>query len=266
MGGIAARAWLALALPVFLAGGCAAPLPALTTPHAPFRFSEDVFAFSNQTLWLYRVDPSTGKFTGEPRQDPPDFAFRCAGMVRATRQFFDAARFDPGLPRLDEAAYERLVRQVLASDPRRPPAERIVIPGYRDLRAFSEAEEPLLKAVLPGAAPSYLQRGNWRMIYPFSDGHQAAMAERLRDELAAGWLPIAHVMRFPERSINHFVLVLRAEETLEEIRFQVYDPNDASGPVTLRYDRAAHVFSYPATRYFSGGPVKAYEVYDGWLY
>jgi hypothetical protein len=267
MGGIAARAWLAIALPVLLAAGCAAPPPpAIAPPGTAFRFSDDVFAFSNQTLWLYRVDPSTGRFTGVPREDPPDFAFRCAGMARATRQFFTGARFDPTTPRLDQAGYTQRVRQVLATDPRHPPAERVVIPGYRDLHEFSQAEETLLKALLPGAAPSYFQRGNWRMIYPFSGRHQAAMAERLRRELAAGWLPIVHVMRFPERSINHFVLVLEAEETLEEIRFQVYDPNDEDGPVTLRYDRGAHVFSYPPMRFFVGGPVKVYEVYDGWLY
>ncbi len=266
MGGLAARAWLAFALPVLLAGGCAASPPAVAPPRTPFRFSDDVFAFSNQTLWLYRVDPSTGKFTGQPREDPPDFAFRCAGMVRATRQFFVGARFDPAEPHLDPAGYAQRVRRVLATDPRHPPAERIVIPGYHDLREFSEAEEPLLKALLPGASPSYLQRGNWRMIFPFGERHQAALVERLRSELAAGWLPIVHVLRFPERSINHFVLVLQADETPEEVRFQVYDPNDDSRPVILRYDRGAHVFSYPATRYFSGGPVKAYEVYDGWLY
>jgi len=266
MGGIAARAWLAIVLPVLLAGGCAAALPPHAPPHPPFRFRDDVFAFSNQTLWLYRVDPSTGKFAGTPRQDPPDFAFRCAGMARAARQFFEAARFDPAAPGLDEAGYERLVREVLATDPRKPPAERIVIPGQRDLRDFSTRHEELLKTLLPGAAPSYLQRGNWRMIYPFGARHQAALAGRLLDELARGWTPIVHVLRFPERSINHFVLVYRADETPEEIRFEVYDPNSESEAVTLAYDRASHTFSYPRTRYFVGGGVKAYEVYDGWLY
>jgi hypothetical protein len=74
------------------------------------------------------------------------------------------------------------------------------------------------------------------------------------------------VLRYPELTLNHLVLVYDAEETPAEIRFRAYDPNDAARPVLLTYDRAARMFTYAATPYFPGGPVKAYEVYCGLFY
>jgi hypothetical protein len=187
-------------------------------------------------------------------------------MARVARQFYAGARFDPAAPRVDEATYARLVRAVLATDPRRAAAGRIVIPAYPDLRSFSRAHEALLKEVMAGPWQSYLQRGNWRMIFPFPASHQERLAKRLLASLARGWPPIVHVLRYPDLIINHMVLVYDAEETPTEIRFQLYDPNDAARPVLLTYDRAARAFSLAATRYFPGGPVKAYDVYHGLVY
>ena len=141
-----------------------------------------------------------------------------------------------------------------------------MIPGYPDLQSFSAAHEALLKAALAGPWQSYLQRGNWRMIFPFTARHQRRLARRLLASLARGWPPIVHVLRYPELTINHLVLVFDAEETPAEIRFLTYDPNDAAHPVVLTFDRVADTFFYAPTPYFPGGPVKAYEVYDGLLY
>jgi hypothetical protein len=104
------------------------------------------------------------------------------------------------------------------------------------------------------------------MIFPFTRGHQAATAERLRERLAAGWPPIVHVLRFPKITLNHMIVVYAADETPAEVRFLAYDPNDAERPVVLAYDRVARAFTYPRTPYFPGGPVSAYEIYDGPLY
>lgn len=187
-------------------------------------------------------------------------------MARAARQFFASARFDPAAPSVDHAAYARLARAVLATDPRKPAAERIVIPAYSDLRSFSQAHEALMKDVLAGPWQSYLQRGNWRMIFPFRADQQQQVAKRLLAALADGWPPIIHVLRYPNLIINHMVLVYDAEETPTEIRFHLYDANDATRPVLLTYDRAARAFSFAATAYFPGGPVKAYDVYHGLVY
>jgi hypothetical protein len=255
---------LALALTIVL--GCALR----TTPAIPdrrmFRFPADAFAFSNETMWKYTVAAASGSVSWYPREPPPTFALRCGGMARAARQFWAIARFDPATPPADAGTYARLVRAVLRTDPRRPAGGQIVIPGYPDLHSFSLAHATLLKTLLPGPWKSYMQRGNWRMIFPFGGRQQQGVARRLLGQLRRGWPPVVHVLRYPELTINHLVLVFGAEETPAEIRFDAYDPNSDELPVTLTYDRAARVFSYSTTAYFPGGPVKAYEVYDGLLY
>jgi hypothetical protein len=158
------------------------------------------------------------------------------------------------------------VHEVLATDPRRPPATRIPIPGYPDLHTFSAAYPEMIQQALGGWWRSYFQRGNWRMIFPFGRSHQVATADRLRAALAADRPPVVHVLRYPRRTINHLVLVYAVEEHPAEIRFLAYDPNDSSRPFVLTWDRAAKTFAFEPTGYFRGGPVKAYEVYDGLFY
>jgi len=233
---------------------------------AGLRFPEDVFAFANETVWEYHDDPASGRLGWSKRDPRPPFSLRCGPMARAVRQFYQNVRFDPAAPRADAATYERLVVAVMASDPRHPRTERLVVPGYADLRSFSAEHAALIQAHISGAWSSQLQRGNWRMIFPFTFAHQAATMRKLAREVAAGEAPIVHVLRFPNITMNHMVVVYAAEETPAEMRFLAYDPNDASAPVVLSYDRVARRFSYPRTLYFPGGPVRVYEIYDGWLY
>jgi len=256
------RGRLVAALLVLLAG-CAGT----TARHAsPLRFPEDVFAFANETVWEYHVDPASGRSWWHERDPRPPFSLRCGPMARGVRQFWAHARFDPSQPAAEEATYERLVRRVMDADPRRTAEERIVIPGYADLRAFSAAYPELVKRNVAGLWTSQLQRGNWRMIFPFTAGHQARTAARLREGLARGWPPIVHLLRFPQLTLNHMVVVYAVDETPAELRFRAYDPNDAEAPVDLVYDRVARTFSFASTPYFPGGPVKAYAIYDGPLY
>jgi len=257
-GALRAVVLLALAL------GCATP--GLASRRAPFRFETDSFAFANVTVWEYGVDPATRSFEGRPREVSADFVFRCGAMARAARQFHAGARFDPAAPRLDAAGYAARIRAVLDTDPRRAPAEPVVIPGYADLRSFSTAHESALKAALGSPLQSYLQRGNWRMIFPFPPGQQESTAIRVAREVAGGRPVILHLVMFPEQTINHFVVAYAVAETPAEIRFTSYDPNDASRPVSLVFERVARTFSFATTESFAGGPVKAYEVYRNALY
>ena len=238
----------------------------MSSAAAALRFPQDVFAFANETVWEYHDDPASGRQWWSKRDPRPPFSLRCGPMARAVRQFFTNARFDPAAPRTDAATYERLVVTVMQSDPRRPRTEPIVIPGYPDLRSFSEAHAALIQAHVSGAWTSQLQRGNWRMIFPFTPAHQAATMRKLAREIAAGKAPIVHVLRFPNITMNHMVVVYAAEETPAEVRFLAWDPNNADAPVTLTFDRVARRFSFPRTLYFPGGPVRVYEIYDGWLY
>jgi hypothetical protein len=232
----------------------------------------DTFAYANQLRWQYDIGerketprPASSGVTGG--QDT-DFAHRCAVMVRVVRQFHYAARFDPTLPRVTDAKHKQLLSRVIATDRRResPVDERVVIPGFANLRELSLAYGPELQEISGGGWRTWLQRGNWRMIFPFTPDHQRRSAESLIASLARGHPPIVHVMNFPQVDLNHTMLIYRGESDAEEIRLYAYDPNDPETETILRYDRRHATFRMPQKPYFAGGTVKAYEVYDGLLY
>jgi hypothetical protein len=189
-------------------------------------------------------------------------------VVRAAKQFFWHAEFRPDVRRADDLTYRRLVREVLRSNPRRPspPNERIQIPGYRDLHEFSAEHGRLLKAESGGAWLSYVQRGHWRMIFPFSRRSQERTAQQWIEAVERNQPAVAHVHCFPSLRINHAVLVFAAREDPAEVVFQVYDPNTPEQPRELIFNRLTRTFNYPTTAYFPGGKVTVYEVYRNFWY
>jgi hypothetical protein len=247
------------------AAGCVAHRVAVPAAATPFRFERDTFAFANETVWEYDVDAASGRTAWRRREPVPQFSLRCGTMARAARQFHLQARFMPEQPAPDPATLAVLVTSVLARDPRAVTAssDPVVIPGYAGLRALSAAHGDLLKDALGGAWRSHMQRGNWRMIFPFPPGQQRGEARRLVAALRRGEMPILHVLRFPALTLNHMVLLYGVEETPTEVRFMAYDPNDAAAPIVVRWDRGARTFLYPRTVYFGGGPVRGYAIYDG---
>jgi hypothetical protein len=255
-----------LALSLLLCG-CATSRPIVPANSRAFEFQKDTFAYANELVWEYGFD-ANGKWKGHARQPKPDYTHHCFVVARAARQFFQFARFDPAQPEADAATYRRLIRGVMKQSARRdvPDSERIVIPGYADLREFSLAQELLLKAECGGAWQSYFQRGHWRMIFPFSREHQRKTAEALLAEVKQNRPPVVHVVRFPQLTINHALVLFDANETTREIQFTVYDPNKPEKPATLTYDRVKKTFFFPANDYFPGGRVDVYEIYRGWVY
>ncbi|MBI3851302.1 MAG: hypothetical protein HY298_13660 [Verrucomicrobia bacterium] len=254
-------------LSVTLLSGCASSRPSSAVTNKPFVFQQDTLAYANQLVWEYYFDPN-GKWRSKPREPKPDYTHHCFVVARSARQFFQHARFDPAQPVADEATYRRLIRRVISESPRRysTESEKVVIPGYANLREFSQAQEKLLKAECGGAWESYFQRGHWRMVFPFSRAHQAKTAQALVEALKQNRPPVVHIVRFPQLTINHALLVFDATETETEIHFAVYDPNKPEKPTTLTYDRAKRTFDLPANDYFIGGRVDIYEVYRNWRY
>ncbi len=236
----------------------------VTSPARVFDFESDTFAFPNELVWEYYFDERTGRGWTQKRNPPPTYAHHCFPVVRSARQFFFAGQFDPLAPPLDEAECRRRIRAVAKSDPRAEASnQRIIIPGHASLRQFSAAHPQWLKDECGGAWQSYAQRGNWRMIMPFTRAGQERMARQISARAAAGGLPLVHVATFPSLTINHALLVFGSEETEQSIEFQAYDPNTCDQPLTLRFDRGKRSFAYPRTHYFPGGLVNVYEVYCG---
>ena len=250
---------------IFILAGCA------TAPQSasdrPFQFGRDTFAFPNELYWQYEYDQN-GKWTTRPNDPKPTYAHHCFVVARAAAQFFYHARFQPDQPVASENTYRDLVRRVTSLSPRHrlEDSKKILIPGYADLYGFSQAQESLLKSECGGSWESYFQKGHWRMIFPFSRDLQARAANQLQATVRTNELAVVHVVRFPQLSINHAMVVYEARETPEEIQFVAYDPNVPETPVLITYHREKRTFSLAPNHYFYGGRVDVYQVYHRWNY
>lgn len=233
-----------------------------------FRFERDTLAFANELVWQYEFDPQTGAMSVSRTEPPPTYSHRCFVVIRSARQFFYHARFAPTLPCVSAEAHRQLIRRVVARNPRRESSERdrIVIPGYPGLRAFSQEQERLLKGECGGPWQSYFLRSHWRMVFPVWPAHQAGVALRLAQRVRQGLAPTVHLFRFPRLTINHGILLFGVEQSEAAIRFEAYDPNLPQYPVWLTFERASRQFSFPPLTYWGGGVVRVTEIYCGGLY
>ena len=237
---------------------------AITPPR--FVFERDTFAFSNELVWEYQFPGPDTPPVIRRRVPPPTYALRCFVLVRAARQFLYHAHFQPHLPMLDEPGYRRCIRRVLRRNPRTPclPEQRVAFPGYDGLRAFSRDWALTLKALCGGAWRSYVLRSHWRMVFPISRRHQARTAARLTAQVAAGRSAVVHLVRFPQLTINHGILVSDSIDQPQRIEFRAYDPNAPAAPVVLTYDRDARQFRFSPNVYWPGGPLDVIEIFSHW--
>lgn len=241
---------------------------AAENPGRRFCFERDSFAFPHELVWKYQFDPATGAMTTCKSDPPATYYHRCFVLVRATRLFFDYARFAPDQPRADAETYRPLIRKIARSNPRRPCPEagRIVIPGFDGLRSFSREHAALLKAECGAAWESYFLRSHWRMIFPTSGAFQAKMAEKLKRSLQKRGLALVHLFRFPRITINHGITLYDFAENGERIEFEAGDPNIPEHPVKLVYEKQRRAFTFAPNIYWGGGGLSVMEIYTGWPY
>lgn len=197
-----------------------------------FSFGTDTFAFRN-----------------EIRSRHPDvtdlYANYCFVMARGLRQFFKFARFDPRAPRVSETEYLDRVHRIVSrpvSDPPLIDGQRIVLPGYANLREFSCADESVLKRGLGSRFWTLLDWTNWRIVLPVGGRHQERVANQIMDTIDAGQLSQLLLTTFPIMEVNHGVVAFAYRETPAAVDFSVWDPNDPDKPGTITFDRNARRF------------------------
>jgi hypothetical protein len=234
----------------------------------PFQFERDTFAFAHELVWQYRFDPVSGQMRTVRASPPPTYYHRCFVMVRAARQFFYHASFNPVLPAPQTEAGRRLIRMVVSRSPRKASAaqDRVEIPGYEGLRAFSRCWEGPLKEECGEAWESYVLRSHWRMVLPIWRGHQRRTAERLERLIRGGRTCVVHLFRFPRITINHGILLFGVTSEGGVVRFEGYDPNIPEGTVRLTYREADRWFEFPRNHYWAGGRLQVVEIYRNWVY
>jgi hypothetical protein len=232
-----------------------------------FDFFADTFAFSNELVWEYRLDPSSSRMTFHRRDPKPTYSHRCFVIVRAARQFFFHARFEPDGKSVGAEEYRALIRAVIRKSPRQrsTPQKRVVFPGFTDLRSLSAAHPEWLKAECGAAWHSYVLRSHWRMVLPISRQHQQVTAERLVARVRRNATPIIHLVKFPALTINHGMVLFDVASNGSTHEFTAYDPNDSSKPVRLTFDGDRQTFHLPPNSYWPGGDLNVIEIFRHWL-
>jgi hypothetical protein len=233
-----------------------------------FHFDRDTFSFTNSTVFEYSggyVQSRTKTADGEKARR---YTRRCFVMSRGVLQFYKFARFDPHAPSLNEQELIRRVRLISHMQPWKPevPAtERVVFPGYRDLRHFSQAHARLLQENLGLGWPTYTRIGNYRMFFLADDmEYQSKMHAALDEAMAGGGFFVAYMTDYPHFNINHSVLVYgrRPSRPGSDIEhYIVYDPNHPDGPRDLKWSNSLRVFNFQKDQEFRGGFTKVYQVY-----
>ena len=237
-------------------------------PARSFRFERDTFAFAHELVWKYHFNPVTGAMTTFKADPPPAYYHRCFVLVRATRQFFYHARFEPELPPVDAPSCRKLIREIVSRNPRRacPEPERVMIPGCNGLRSFSHAHEQLLKAECGSAWESYFLRSHWRMLFPVGGKFQNGIAEKLKRSLRQRGVSLVHLFRFPRLTINHGIVLFDFTESEQNVEFEAYDPNIPAHPVKLIFDRQRRAFTFAPNCYWGGGVLSVTEIFCDWPY
>ncbi|PYM91593.1 MAG: hypothetical protein DME04_18480 [Candidatus Rokuibacteriota bacterium] len=216
-----------------------------------FSFGADTFTFPN--------------LIGARHPDEPDiYAHYCFVLARGLRQFAQFARFDPALPKLDRAGYVERVQRVADRSVWKPalsPDDRVVIPGYANLREFSRAEELAVKEGLGGRFWTWVHWTNWRVMFPVTRSHQEAVAREIIDDLRAGRLVQLLVTNWPKPELNHTVVVFESRSAENGIEFVVWDPNNPSEPGVMTFDHGARRFWATDLYDTEPGPIRAFRMY-----
>ncbi len=227
-----------------------------------FDWRRDTFFFANDTVLDYGVD-ETGRLTMYRKEKKADFSHRCFPMCRGVMQFYQFARFAPELAKVSTEEYRERIRHLFRIPvwwSPRSKGERVVIPGFADLRSFSTRYEHLIKKNIGEWVPTYLRFGNWRIVHPTPRGGQRQLARWLCEKIDKGKLRAVYLYRLPW--MNHVVVVHNYERLPNgDTKFNVYDPNYQDSDSTLLYRADERSFDFPKRWYWTGGRVNAMRVY-----
>jgi hypothetical protein len=232
-----------------------------------FDFDRDTLGFDNETALEYH-DGHASPRPRVPGNQPKRFTQHCFVMSRTVVQFRKFVRFEPAIAALDDRELTERIRKITRIPPWTPSfarKDRIVIPGYRDLRSLSQARPEILQKNIGLGWPTYFRPGNWRILLPHGPAQQAKTHREMDRALAApdGFF-VAYLTNFPRSlNINHGVLVYarKNQSSADGCCYTVYDPNHHDAPRTLEWSDRDGCFRYQHDTDFVGGKVVVWQVY-----
>jgi len=247
-------------------------VPALVRAYAPptalaprpFCYATDTFAFANETVFNYVNGSVQSEAGGAARKR--DYTRRCFVVTRAAVQFWKFARFDPDAAPLSAGPLADRIREVTERSvwlPALSPAQRVVFPGYSNLREISAANPGIFQENIGLGWPVYFRAGNAPIAMPLDGSTEARLNDEILHDLAMNDPTIVWLYRFPSLAINHVVIIISGRKSGNHVHYLVYDPNYTDGPKQLDYDSATRTFSYQPTFYFKGGAVDVRALYRG---
>ena len=256
-GRLAGGGWLGAVAVISLASARAA--------EPEFRFDHDTFGFANQTVFEYHEGHASLRKSSTVKRDA--YNRHCFVMCRTAMQFKKFARFDPHRAPLDDASLAVRVRavthQAAWAEPL-PENQRILFPGYKDLREMSKARRELLQRTIGHGWPSYFRISNARMMFQLGPGYQEKTHVRVNGALRNGGVFVGFLTTYPNFSINHAILIYKQKSFSPNPgveRYFVYDPNHPESPRELTWSPQTRTFSYQKDWDFVGGDVRVYQVY-----
>ncbi len=243
----------------------AAPLLRADAPSAPrpFRYDTDTFAFANETVWNYVGGTVQAESSAAKKRE---YTRHCFVVTRAAVQFWKFARFDPAAPPLARDELARRIREVTERSvwlPALNREQRIVFPGYANLREISHAEAGVFQSNIGLGWPVYFRAGNMPIVVPVSHATEAQLNGEVWRDLQNDVPTIVWLYNFPSLKINHVVVIFKGAREGDHFHYTVYDPNYSDAPKKLEFDAGSRVFSYQPTFYFKGGQVTARAIYRG---
>src|SRR5213080_3663489 len=131
-------------------------------------------------------------------------------MSRSVVQFRKFARFEPRGAALDDKQLARCIRAVARHRPwarALPEDQRVVFPGYANLREMSKARREVFQKNLGSGFATYFRPSNARMFFQRGREYQDKTHANLDAALSRGDLFVAYLSTYPRLSINHAVLI-----------------------------------------------------------
>lgn len=241
----------ALLLPLFLTGCSAFRQSAKIVTPGPRAFD-----FATDTLALPVPQPAPQ----EEKEALADPALRGHVDAHIARQFFLHARFEPTQRPPGTETRIALVRQVLKREANEPSRDdqRVVIPGYANLREFSRLQGHLLRAESWLVCRCENRATLFTKAFGGDSGKDAAVAE-LVSSIAANRPALVRLYRHHALQYNRSLLVFDSHAGEGHVCFTAYDPAAPKQPVELTFNRVSRAFALSDDT-ASSGPALGVEV------
>jgi hypothetical protein len=237
--------------------------PSTPAPH-PFNYPRDTYAFKNETVWNY--GGGTVQSGPDATKTQRQYTRRCFVLSRSIVQFWKFARFDPAGKPLDDQALAARIRDVTERSvwlPILPEKDRIVFPGYHDLREASADRPDVFRENVGLGWPIYFRPGNFPITVPVDRWTEARVNREMFRDIQKNYPTIIWAYRFPSLKLNHVLVVYACTRDATTYHYLLYDPNYDDRPTHLDYDIKTRSFTFQPTYYFKGGSVNVRAIYRG---